>query len=264
MFARIDGQRICAPVRVLRLADMERSTLLRFAAAISMGLTALAIATPAVRAADAGQDYVIKHVTQGTTLDLGAGRSIDAWITSCPAEWRVGDRLRLEFSAENGVTVMDLRSRNHASVIGLTNVVNPINAALKRCLSQGRQTTIRDEECYEAAADGWRSQLHAALKLGQAVLPKAIMGNLRQNHITLKDVNIASLTATQQQFAQAVENFVLQGETVNRTLSFVGGTGWSVSENAADAAFFARVNGILWEQLRLGAADGGLKDTSCR
>ena len=264
MFERIDGKTMHISARISHFLISEVSKLLLSVAAISIFLTTLAIASPPARAAHRGQDFVIKHATQANRIYLGAGRSIEALITPCPDEWRVGDKLKLGFSDENGIMVTDLRTRDRASVIGLTSIVNPIDAALKSCLSHGKETTIRDEGCYETAADAWRSQLHVALKLGQAVLPKLIMENFAQNHTTLKGVNIASLTSTQRQFAQAVENFVLQGETVNRNLSFVGGTGWSVSGNATDAAFYARVNGILWAQLRLGAAYGGLQDESCR
>ena len=260
LFAQAVG---LVPTRISRRIDGKVRPLLRRVAVIPIGLMALAIAAPA-RAADPGQEFVIRHATQGATIDLGAGRTIDAWITTCPTAWRVGDRLRLEFSERNGATVIDLRSGNRASVIGLTDVENPINAALKRCLSQGRNTDIRDEGCYETAAAGWRSQVHAMLKLGQAVLPKTIMDNFRQNHATPKGVDIASLTATQQQFSQAVENFVTLGEAVNSNLSIVTGAELSVSQNAAAATFLARVNELLWAQLRQGANDIGLPDTSCQ
>ncbi len=264
MFERIHDKKMHISDRISHVLISEVSKLLLSVAAISIFLTTLAIASPPARAADRRQDFVIKHATQGNTIYLGAGRSIEALITSCPDEWRVGDKLKLGFSDENGIMVTDLRTRDRANVVRLTNVMNPIDDTLQSCLSHATESNIRYQDCYGIDVDRWHDQLRAMLKLGQAVLPKLIMENLAQSHTTLKGVNIASLTSTQRQFAQAVENFVLQGETVNTNLSFVGGTGWAVSEAATDAAFYARVNGILWAQLRLGAAYGGLQNESCR
>jgi hypothetical protein len=252
MFKRTDSQTTQFQLWMLYPIIGRISKHLRLAAAVSLCL--LSLTAGAARAADNGLVFV--KINQGPMIDLGAGRSIIAWITSHTSRWRAGDRLQLQFSRARGITVTDLRSRAQASVIGLTNVVNPIDSAFRACLSIGKETTIRDEGCYETWADNWHSQVHAMLKLGQVTIPTAIMDNLAQNHATLRDVNLASLTATQRRFSEAVENLVIQGETVNRNLSFVGGTGWSVSGNATDAAFLARINGILWAQLRQ-ASDSG-------
>lgn len=254
MFKCTDSQTTPFQLWMLYSIIGKISKLLRLAAAVSLCL--LILTAGAARAADNGLVFVKRNVSQGPVIDLGAGRSIIAWITSHTSKWRAGDRLRLQFLRARGITVTDLRSRARASVIGLTSVVNPIDSAFRACISKGKETTIRDEGCYETWADNWHSQVHAMLKLGQATIPTAIMDNLAQNHTTLRDVNLTSLTATQRRFSEAVENLVIQGETVNRNLSFVGGTGWSVSGNATDAALFARINGLLWAQLRQ-ASDSG-------
>ncbi len=50
---------------------------------------------------------------------------------------------------------------------------------------------------------------------------------------------------------------------VNSNLSAVTGTEMSISQNATAATFLARVNALLWDQLRQGANDIGLPDASC-